>query len=326
MASVASDERQIRIGGSEVGALFGAHDWLDEFGLWARKKQPHNAPPRPPSPRMLWGQFVEPALVRFYAYLTGRNAEYWNKPITDPARPYMIYTPDALVRGERRGVEAKIIAWDQRHKFGEGPQDIPEGYQLQCWYYMAGMDYDAWDLIAMIGDEPRLYTIHRDREVEASMLEYVAKWHERFILGDEHPPIGGSAAAHAYLQRAFPKHKRPDMRPATDQETVWLDALAQARIAQEYYTAERSRLEAQIKEAIAEREGLTFPRGKFTWRRCKDSVGTNWEPMALALLTSFVPEEERQALYKRYEVITEGSRRIRFSHDALKEAKEEQAA
>jgi predicted phage-related endonuclease len=231
----------------------------------------------------------------------------------------MLYTPDGLVPGQRRGVDAKVVAWDQRRKWGETAAEIPERIQLQCWWYMACMEYDAWDVVALIGDTPRVYEITRDREAERAMIERAEEWYRRYIVGDEMPEMGASEAAAQWLQRTFPTHKRPDLRFATTEEVALLTEYAEVRIAMAGLQRRKDELENAIKLAIAEKEGLVWETGKFTWRRSKDSQVTDWESLALALLTHHIKDEaERERVLDSYTRTKPGTRRIRFEHDLMR--------
>jgi len=310
--------RRNGIGGSEVGALFGCHPYLDEFAVWARKKCPEMPQPEA-SARMMAGQFFEEAILKLYAYTTKRDVEYFNRTLSDPERPWIVYSPDGLVRGERRGVDAKLVAWDQRRNWGYAPEEIPEYIQMQAYYYMAAMDYPVWDIAAMVGDELRIVSVERlDPTAEKAMLMRVWEWHQRFIIRDERPPIDGSAAAGRWLQATFPHHKRPDLREATPEEIVTLTSYAQVRFEEAGVKERKALLENVIKAAIADKEGLFWSDGKFTWRRTKDSTTTRWEDMALGILNQYVPKEKHEELLDFYTEPKPGHRRIRFEHDHLR--------
>lgn len=304
--------RQYGIGGSEVGAIFGVDEMRDEFSLWAEKK---GGLPRPePGIRMIVGKALEEGVLKLYTYKTGRPVEYYDRTMRHPDRPWMVYTPDALCTTERRGVDAKVVFWDQRRKWGHEADEIPERIQLQCWWYMAGMDYDVWDVAALMGEgEPRVYTIERDREAERVMLARVEQWHRRYIIGDERPAIDASDEAARWLQQAFPAHKRPDIQPATADEIDLLEAYAYVRRIEKSLAPQRALLESRLKEAIGGREGIAWDGGKFTWRRTKDSTYTDWESLGTALLFNFMKDEkERAQVLAEYARVKEGFRRIRF--------------
>lgn len=309
--------RRLGIGGSEVGALFGCDGDRDAFSVWAEKKG--GLPSLPPTDRMLLGKALEPGVLQLYTHVTGREVDYCDKTFLHVERPYMVYTPDAFCKHDRRGVDAKVVAWDQRRKWGPTSDDIPQRIQLQCWWYMAATDYDVWDVAALLGDGmPRVYEVIRDVEAERVMLARAEEFYLRYLVGDEVPEMGGTDCASLWLQQAFPHHKRPDLRLATDAEIALLDQYAQVRLEQKDLAEQRARLENQIKLAIAEREGLVWFGGKFTWRKCKDKAVTDWESMALGLMNQYVKDEATRAtLMEMYTYTKSGSRRIWFDSDLL---------
>jgi predicted phage-related endonuclease len=166
---------------------------------------------------------------------------------------------------------------------------------------------------ALIGDGlPHVYEIRRDREAEESMLARVEEFWRRFILGDEVPPIGASAAAGQWLQHAYPRPKA-DLRPATDEELLLLGKYTAVRITERAAKEARTLLENQIKLAIGDREGLYWPDGKFTWRNTKDRLVTNWQAMAKGLAQRFLKDdEERATLTGIHTNPVRGTRRIYF--------------
>jgi putative phage-type endonuclease len=316
--SIDPNVRRMGIGGSEAAALFGCHPYLDEFSVWARKKDA--VADQEPTERMIAGRFFEEAILKFYAHRTRRDVEYFNQTLQDKERPWMIYTPDGLVRGERRGVDAKLVAWDQRRNWGTMAGEVPEYIQVQAYYYMAAMDYPVWDIAAMVGDELRIIPVERlDAVAERQMLLRISEWHQRYILGDDRPEMGSSPAAARWLQTTFPRHKRPDLRYATEAEILMLTEYAQVRFEQAALKEHREKLENLIKAAIADKEGLVWPNGKFTWRRIKDSTVTDWESMARGLLNEYVKDKDkREELEQFYTRPKPGYRKIRFEHDDLR--------
>jgi len=310
--------RKLGIGGSEVGAIFGVDGERDGFSVWAEKKG--GMPRSEPSPRMIVGQKLEQGVLALYEHVTGRKTEYCNVTSQHPERPWQVYTPDALCVGERRGVDAKVVFWDQRRKWGATANDIPERVQLQAWWYISAMDYDAWDICALVGEElPRIYTITRDREVERVMLAKCEEFYRRYLLGDETPPIiQPGAAVDRYLQHVFPTHKYPDIREATEEEAGALEEYAQIRIDYKELEGMKKRAEMLFKLAIGHQEGLQWANGKLTWRRTKDQTKMRWEGMAHALLNAYVKDEATRAeVYKQHEYVKPGGRRLRFEYDGI---------
>ena len=303
---------------TDVGPIFGVDGFRDAFEVWAEKHG--HAPPWIPNARAAMGKDLEQGIMRAYCRLTGREAQWIDRTIQHPTKPWMAGSPDALLYGANgrvvRGVDSKLVFFDQRRKWGEDAHEIPEAYQLQAWWLMAITDCDVWDVAAWMGeDAPRIYEIERNREAERVVIERCDEWHRRYVLGDEMPPITGSQASTRWLQQAFPTIKRPDLRQATDEEVELLEAYAQARLLRGDAIEACDEMENQIKLAIADREGLEWRRGRFTWKRTKDGVTVDWESMAKGLLNE-KDKDQAETLMGIYTKPKPGIRRIHFVCDA----------
>jgi putative phage-type endonuclease len=300
---------------TDVGPIFGVDGFRDAFEVWAEKHG--HAPPWIPNARAAMGKDLEQGIMRAYCRLTSREVQWTDRTIQHPTKPWMAGSPDALLYGASgrvvRGVDSKLVFFDQRRKWGETAHEIPEAYQLQAWWLMAITDCDVWDVAAWMGeDAPRIYEIERNREAERVVIERCDEWHRRYVLGDEMPPITGSQASARWLQQAFPTHKRPDMRQATAEEVDLLEAYAQARLLREDATEACEEMQNEIKLAIGGGEGLEWPGGKFTWRKTVDGVRVNWESLARGLLHDKDPELQETLLGIHTEP-KPGERRMRFT-------------
>jgi predicted phage-related endonuclease len=302
-------KRALAIGGSEIAAIFGAHDYLDEFSLWARKKG--ELPPQEENPRMHLGTFLQQGIAAYYSYLTGNQTEWRDKTERHPDYPFMAYSPDAVVVGQRRGIDVKYVSFDQSPRWGKTIEDIPPHAVMQAWWYMAALDYLSWDIVALVvgADDLRIYTVVRDLDVERIMLRRARAWWERYLVGDERPPISGSELANRWLQKTYPRHRRGDIRKANPEQIAMLEEFAGVKQELDCLNERRKLVVAQIKEQIGDHEGLEWPGGKFTWKRTRDSERTDWEGLALLLLKS---QEEREKLLQEFTFTKPGTRRIHF--------------
>jgi hypothetical protein len=150
------------------------------------------------------------------------------------------------------------------------------------------------------------------------MLTRVEEWVTRYLVGNEMPPPTGSEEAARWLQIVFPRHNRPDLREASEAEIALLDQLVGVRIAQKALAANRSQFEADLKVAIADREGLLWPGGKLTWRKTKDRKETDWKTLATLLLRSR-SDEEAAKLLAAYTTVSEGGRRLLMQAEQVAE-------
>jgi len=313
--------RCLGVSGSEVAAVLGADERQDGFAVWARKKG--GLQPGKPNIRMVTGKCLEQGVLKLYEYCTDREVRYCDETSQHPQRPWQIYTPDALCVNERRGVEAKVVAYDQRHQWGGGPDDIPARVQMQAWWYMSALDFNVWDICALIGGEPVIYEIERDAEREQDMLARVHAWWERYIQGDERPPVGGSEDSGRWLKQTYPDVKHPDLVLATPEQVALLTEYVQLKVQEKEIRKQRGFLEAIFKDAIQDHEGLSWSEGKFTWKKTKDGKTVQWENMARGLLNQYVKDEEtRLAMTALYTVPKAGIRRIWCDHADLRNAGE----
>jgi len=308
-----SDElRRTRIGGSEVGAVLGCDPYRDAHALWVFK---HGlAEPGPPNIRMKLGLALEPGVLHLYADDTGYTVTRGGYMCPHPTIPFMVYSPDGLIDGERRGVDAKVVSYDQRHHWGEDADHVPPHIQLQCHWYMIALNYEYWDLAVVFpGLEFRRYTIEKDPVFEEWILERAEEYWRRYLIGDEEPPIGAAEASKHYLARRFPRNLHPP-RDATPEETAWLEEYGELRRAAKSLETAKKTLQARLTRAIGDSDGLLWSRGKMTWKLTKDSSKIQWEKLGESLLKDYA-DDEKAALEHQFTETKPGYRRVYYRRD-----------
>ena len=304
--------RRTRIGGSEIGAVLGCDPYRDGFALWTFKRG--LVEPVQQTPRMRMGQIFEPAILQLYSETTGREIVPGHGMVHHLTIPYMVFSPDALCVHEKRGIDAKLVSLDQRFKFGDTVDDIPEHIQLQCHWYMAALDFPVWDVAAFIATgDLKVYTVERDLALEEFILGRAEEYWRRYLVGDEIPPMGASRESERFLKERFPRHKLP-LRLAQGAEIGWLEEYGDVRAAAKQTEERLTILGNQIKLAIGDGEGLEWQRGRFTWKATKDTTKTDWERLAQSLLKDYA-EDERAALAHQFTETRPGYRRIYYRRD-----------
>lgn len=326
------------IGGSEIAAIVGLDPRRDKFAVYAEKLGLVER--AEPSARMKWGKRLERVIAEAYGEETAQDVRWYDETIAREDRGWQVMTPDAFVWGPTNingvprmnpigGVDAKNISFDQAGLWGDSGTDIvPDHIALQCQWYMSASSLPWWDIAALFGGHDlRVYRLHFDSEIEAVLLGEAEEFWTKHVLAENPPPIGSSATAAEYLRQRFPKN-REALRVATEHEAGLVARLKVAKDECFRVEAERVSLENEIKLAIGDADGLECALGKVTWRRCKDTMGTNWEavarelniryglvlPMVPSARLSEIPPEWREtfeSLVAAHEIVArEGARKL----------------
>ena len=313
LTSAAEIVRASGIGASEIAAILGLSPWADPWIIYARK---HGMlEPQPKNDRMKWGTRLQRVIAEAFSEEMGMDAEWCDQRRSHPERVWQFASPDALIpsiASPEAILEVKTAAFDQS---GQWDQDIsnedgvPVYYAVQAYWQMSTLELEhCWMAVLIGGSDFRIYHIARDLQVEAKLLEEGEKFWRCHILSDTPPPIGASTAARDYLKRRFPRNtERP--REATSKETAWLDEYARVKREQKVLEHRRDELENELKQAVGDSDGLVWPRGRVTWRRCKDSSEINWEGLALSQLAGFT-EDQKAAFIRDFTFTKHGSRRF----------------
>ena len=187
---------------------------------------------------------------------------------------------------------------------------------------MLGLGHEAYDVCALIGGEPKIFNVEREENTLKVLEERTFEWHQRYIVRGEEPAVGTGVITARWLQKAFAHHKRPDMRVAQEDERQLLDEYLQVRIdllAANPLLERRAQLEALLKRAVADSEGIAWPGGEFTWRKPKDTPVTDWEKLARRLMAP-MGSEVRESWIMEHTRIKSNSRRILLHSDLFKDA------
>jgi len=295
-------ERRSGIGGSDIAAILGLSSWATELDVWLSKTT--EMPEKPMTPQMAWGRRLERMVLERYGENHGLVLMETTEPLIyrHPTMPCAIGSPDALTA--EVGVEAKTAGWYTMAKWGEpGSDDIPQNYLLQCIWYMAVTGKSSWDVAVLFGGSDYAeYRIHRDAELEASLLEKAAAWWQRHIIEGVEPVLDGSRSAADYIAWRFPRNVEK-LKSADNAGNELLEMYALARENLAGAEAEESRYSTLLKEFIGDADGLDGLQYRATWKNTKDSQKTDWEAVAKA---SGVSAE----LIQKFTVTKPGARRF----------------
>lgn len=260
------ERRQSHIGGSDVAAVLGLSRWKSPWDVWMSKKMPVEDSGE--TAAMIRGRILEPSVANWYAEEHKVRLEHLDPyHLHEGPEPWMAASPDAIVLADKKhGLEVKtsrtLDGWGE-----SGSDQVPVDYQLQCHWYMACTDMDRWDVAAYLiaADEFRWYTLRRDRGVEEKIVGQCRQWWEKYIVGDEKPPMDGSDGASSYLKQTFPEDRAP-LRDAVGEEITLARRLDAIKKQISALDGHKSELQNKLVEKIGEAEGIRWSSGHVTYK------------------------------------------------------------
>lgn len=275
------DERRQIIGATDISAIVNkspygrtGHDvYMDKLGL---------SPPTEPSIRMRRGLHDEPFVAELYAEQTGLRlgtAEFCQMK----AHPFIGGHPDYLIYNGSmdRGLECKTVAWLDPEKWGEaGTDKIPEGFFIQCQWYMMLTGLDLWDLAVLDGGGGlRIYPLERHaRLIDHLLKEGVSFWMNH-IEPKIPPPVDSSESAAKMLKAVWPQHTEEVKEADKDTDVVAESeryAFANLKHWQDVHRGHVNKLQAFMEDAGR----LNTSVGRYLWRTTKDSEKVDWKAVA----------------------------------------------
>jgi putative phage-type endonuclease len=279
--------RSSGIGGTDIAAIVGLHPRADAFSVYVDKAGLLERIIDETDQRAQWGIRLQPAIAKAWSDFTRKPHEWIDRTLQGQAADFQIYTPDARSAAPRdqRILEIKTAGLDQAKKWGDfGSDTVPENYAVQCAWYMSAANVDLCDIAVLIGgNDFRIYTLRRDKEMEELLLDAGYEFWHYHVLARNPPNPGAGEASRDRIRRLFPRNVEA-LRPATEQEVELVDNLRKSKERFEAAEDEKKALENSLKLAIGDNEGLEVQGDKIvTWKKDSDTTGVNWEGIAREL-------------------------------------------
>lgn len=206
--------RKNGIGGSDIGIILGLNPYKDIYELYIDKTE--DLPEDELSPSLEWGNLLEDVIASKYANINECNLTKC-QTVFHPNYPFLFANPDFLIEGQKKGLEIKTANARMDKDWGEsGSNIIPPYYYSQIAHYMMVLDYDSWDLAVLIGGQDfRVYSFERDKEVDKLIIEKATEFWEENVLKRVPPPLGSDLGNKTLLRKLFNK---------VNDEILYLDA------------------------------------------------------------------------------------------------------
>jgi putative phage-type endonuclease len=297
------ERRRRGITGTDISAILGMNPWRGPFDVWLDKTGEGVGVVE--TDAMRWGKRLELAVATEF---TENHPELGpmtmdGKTRTNAAVPMITGTPDALFCDEAHGLEVKTASFN-RGQWGEpGSLDLPRHYYLQCLWYMAVMDWDVWHVSVLIGGHDyREYTINRDLEVEAKLIQKAQDFWENNVLANVAPDIDASPSVAKYLKAKYPTSSDNMLKGSIEQGCLFRGLQLATQKRKEFEDKEEE-LKNKLKFDIGGSAGIEFDTGIVTWKRSKDGKKTDWRKVATDAKAT--PEQIAE-----HTEVREGSRRF----------------
>ncbi len=317
--------RRTGLGGSDIGTMLGLNPYQTPFELWQEKTG--RAEPFAGNLATRFGSFAEQFVADEYTRVTGQRVQRFNAMLRHPDAPIVghidrLVIPEGAKRASHRseirtdrGLEAKTasaFAVGRDSEWGEpGTDAVPQTYLIQCVCYMALTGCQRWDLGALIGGNTdfRVYHLERDGELEGYILEEASRWWRDHVVADVPPDPMSEVEA----RQRWTKH-RPGKTLELDSDTAAL-LHKYAALKREIKTLadQESELRDVFVPVLADADTIQFGDLTLaTFRANKHSHRTDWQSLALELLSDY-DESEREHRVNAHTEIKPGSRVLRLA-------------
>ena len=313
------------ITGTDAAAIMGLSPWKTPADVWMEKKHPElcSGPDEQKAEMFYWGNKHERGIAETYAE---RKHVKLVKPefMVHPRIPWLGGSPDFLIEGVRRGLEAKTAesgSWN-RDKWGsDGTAEIPPYYAVQTMHYMLLTSYEEWDVAALVGIYGyHVYHLFADAELQWMMFQAEEEFYKRYIVGSETPEFDNGEQIRSYIKQRYPRSaegKKLEVNPYGDRvlkETLL--RLRAARIAAASAAKEEDVCRTLVTAYMKDAESMTWTDEamRLTYKSNKDSIKIGWKELAEDALAS-LETSRRKALLEKHTVRSPGARPLKVYDD-----------
>lgn len=306
-----ASRRQRGIGGSDVAPILGVSKFRTAWDVLAAKRGLKKRDPNEQeADHLLIGRLMEPVVAALYEHKEGERLIIPPAFIQHPEHACLVANPDRFVVGRQRGAEIKTCGLWGRSDWGEeGTDQMPADYLMQSVHYMAVTSCPDWHVpVLFSGTRYALYVVLRDIDLERWLLDRLTAWWQRHVVDGWDLPLDNTEACAEFIALRYPTNEKP-LALASPDAVEAAQRLSELRRQMDVIEGEATGLENILKDEIGDAEGVSGSFGKVTWKRSKDSMTTDWQGVATALLND-KPAEERESLLAANQKTRAGSRRF----------------
>jgi putative phage-type endonuclease len=265
--------RQDTLGASEAAAVCGFSRFASPFSVYTDKVVGSEDFD---NPVMRFGRIYEKQALQDFGRKTGRHVKQDGRLLASRKRPWQSCTLDAIQRSVEiigRGlIEAKTSLYGWEAIDGKDSDGIPEEYwcQMQHQFAVTGFKWGS----AVMFNRTSCEMVYEDVEPDPAYISALIDIEERFwhdnVLAGVPPATDAHEATKDALRRLYPCHT--DGKVIAFEIEMFEKRDRRAWINEELAKLidEKTGIESEIKAAIGDAEGASFPDGSgFTWKADK---------------------------------------------------------
>jgi len=243
------DWRRKGIGGSDIAGIVGVSPWASPYSVWQSKIM-GDGPDRG-SEAMQWGTRLERAIADETAERLGirvfgeqslcvHGFHDWARATVDAF--YSESNDEPTHDGVLEIKTTSAYSWDA----------VPDYYALQVQWQLEVADLNhGWVAALHNGRKLTLWSVERDKELGASLLDVAGRFWEHNVLGMNPPDVDGTAATTEALARQFPAAE-PDKRVDLTGMAEKLTLLEQTKAIIKEMTEAQTHVENMIKQQMGD--------------------------------------------------------------------------
>lgn len=269
-----AESRNTYLGSHDTSAIFGLNPFMSAINVFMNKLGMNALRDEDDIPEyMQFGKIMQPVILKEFAKRTGLELSSYAVEeetfIRHPELDWFGGTPDALIVGEKAGVDAKNVRWNRGDWGEEDSGVVPEYVAMQCHHLMTLLDYDRWYVAVLFGGcEFKKYVLHRDPEISEMIIEADKDFWENHILKEIPPDIDDSESWGNYIRRKFPKDNG-EIRAATVAEMEILAELQVAKALEENWKKKGDLLKNKLALSIGDAAKLDCDIAKVSYTTAK---------------------------------------------------------
>lgn len=254
--------RKKSIGGSDAAVILGLNKWKSKYTLWADKKE--LIPEINDNEAMRIGRDLEEYVAQRFVEATGKKVKRRNYMFLHNDYDFISANVDREIVGENAGLECKTTNIFAKSDFESG--EIPLYYYCQCMHYMAVMGYEKMYIaVLVLGKAFYWFEINRDDTEIESLINAEVKWWNKYMVGDEIPPLDGSDSTADTLSKMYPDDNGSIIYNSSLKSDAENYINLKTRIAELKKTLEE--YENKIKAGIGEAEKCFIGKYEAIWKK-----------------------------------------------------------